>query len=262
MARPKLTIAQQHYIVNNYRSTSRRDMARQLGVGVTRIVTFMNKNNLKVSKEQAQQFRTEKMIGRTSFTKKEDRFIAENYLTMTILALARHLERSETGVKGRLKRMGLVIPQETLRNRSRKARFKKGHTPKNKGKKITEYMSEEALLNSKKGRFKKGNKPFNTKYNGHERINRDGYTEIRIKLGKYVLKHRYLWEKENGKIPAGHVVAFKDGDKNNFSISNLECISKIENMYRNSSHNYPDEIIPSLVLTKKIEHKLKTIENG
>lgn len=55
-----------------------------------------------------------------------------------------------------------------------------------------------------------------------------GYLRGTIR-GKRVHAHRYLWEKENGKIPSGFVLYFKDGNKNNVSMENLDLLAK-ENM--------------------------------
>lgn len=49
----------------------------------------------------------------------------------------------------------------------RKYQFKKGHTTFNKGKKMHEYMSQEAIERTKATRFKKGNIPPNHKPIGH-----------------------------------------------------------------------------------------------
>jgi hypothetical protein len=99
--------------------------------------------------------------------------------------------------------------------------------------------------------FKKGHKPHNTKYDGYE-SKRDQYWYIRIN-GKFVLKHRYIWESVNGKIPEGMVLKFKDKNTDNIQIDNLRLCSKKDHAIENSIHNYPKEIIEVIRLTKKIE---------
>ena len=42
---------------------------------------------------------------------------------------------------------------------------------------------------------------------------------------KWVLYSRYLWEKQNGKIPFGYTLIYKDGDILNDDINNLELVS-------------------------------------
>ena len=124
------------------------------------------------------------------------------------------------------------------------SQFKKNHTPWNKGKKGLQIGGVET-------QFKKGSKPHNWKPEGSTRVDKDGFTLIKVN-GKYVLYHRYLWIQHNGKVPEGYVVAFKDGDKSNITLDNLELITKQENMLRNTVHRLPEEI-------KEVIHLKKTI---
>ena len=97
------------------------------------------------------------------------------------------------------------------------------------------YLKRNGLKNRVNGRFKKGNIPQNCKPVGAERLDRDGYVEIKISdPNKWQLKHRYLWEKENGKVPKGMVLIFKDNNKLNIDLDNLILISRAENMKINS----------------------------
>lgn len=120
-------------------------------------------------------------------------------------------------IKGYIQRNGL--------NTDRENRFEKGHVPHNKG--LKGYYS----AGIEKGWFKKGHTPLNYKPVGSERINVDGYIEIKVKdPNKWKLKHRYLWEKHNGKIPKGMILIFKDNNKLNVCLDNLILISRAENM--------------------------------
>ncbi len=68
--------------------------------------------------------------------------------------------------------------------------------------------------------------------------------KVAINSGRkdWIQVHVIVWEKENGPVPDGHIVIFKDGNRSNFDISNLECISKRENLNRNSVHRLPKEL--------------------
>lgn len=112
------------------------------------------------------------------------------------------------------------------------------------------------------GQFKKGTLPHNTKYNGHERITKDGYVEIRLSRGNYVLKHRYMWEKANGSLPKGYCLTCINGDKTNTSPGNWKLISRIENCLNNSRYRLPEELIPSTALLIQLNNKLKSLQNG
>lgn len=107
-------------------------------------------------------------------------------------------------------------------------RFKKGHVPYNKGKHCPSVgrMAET--------QFKKGGLPPNTKPVGYERITKDGYVEVKIKMrpnynnDNFKLKHRLVWEEVHGKIPKGYKIIFLDGNKQNCSIENLAIVSAKE----------------------------------
>lgn len=201
----------------------------------------------------------------TSFTKEEEQKIKDEYLDKPVKRLADELGVSCGRIKRFLDRNNLDIPQETINKRKLMNRFKKGHTPFNRGKKQSEYMSAEAIEKTKATRFQKGHKPHNTKYDGVVSLRADKtgrhYKYIRISEGVWELYHRSVWERVNGKIPEGHLIAFKDGNSLNTRLDNLEMISMVENMYRNSTHDYPEEIIPSMVLINKLENKLKDLKD-
>ena len=110
-------------------------------------------------------------------------------------------------------------------------RFKKGTVPPNKGKK----MSAEQYAKSSRTMFKKGGIPQNYRPVGSERVNVDGYIEIKIAdPSKWEMKNRVIWEEHNGEIPQGKLVIFRDNNPLNCNIDNLLLISKGENMKMNS----------------------------
>lgn len=114
--------------------------------------------------------------------------------------------------------------------------FEKGHESFNKGKKWDDYMPKESQKKSLKTCFQKGNVPFNHRSVNSERINIDGYCEMKIKEPNvWVLKHRYIYEKEKGPIPKGYKVIFADRDKTNFNIDNLILVSSKEELILNRS---------------------------
>lgn len=58
--------------------------------------------------------------------------------------------------------------------------------------------------------------------------------------GENVHLHRYVWEKHFGKIPDGFIVHHKDENKMNWSIGNLELVSRSEHI-RKHQHNLHNE---------------------
>ena len=93
-----------------------------------------------------------------------------------------------------------------------KGYFEKGHVPFNKGKKGLSFGGKET-------QFKPGNRPANWMPVGTERVNADGYVDVKIQDGKlqknWKAKHIIIWEKANGPIPKGHVLIFADGNRLN-----------------------------------------------
>ncbi|TLS37758.1 HNH endonuclease signature motif containing protein [Pseudalkalibacillus caeni] len=101
------------------------------------------------------------------------------------------------------------------------SRFKPGRVPFNKGKTGPGAGGWEPT------QFKKGHKPHNYKPVGTERVNGDGYVDIKIAdPNKWRTKHNLIWEKENGPVPKGHVVIFGDGNRYNFDLDNLILVSR------------------------------------
>ena len=100
-------------------------------------------------------------------------------------------------------------------------RFNKQHIPFNKGQKGT------CAKGCEKAWFKKDNIPVNHRIVGSERINVDGYTEIKVaEPNKWRLKHNVIWEKHYGPIPKGHAVIFGDRNTLNLDINNLILVSR------------------------------------
>jgi hypothetical protein len=202
----------------------------------------------------------------TPFTELQKQQIKDEYLTKPVKRLANELGCTGGRIMRFLKRNGLEIPKAIIEKRKRDSQKKKGDIPFNKGLKRKDYMSASSIEKVKRTQFKKGNKPHNTKFDGAIVARKDSsgvaYKYIRIEKGVWQLLHRHIWQQVHGEIPDGYLVAFKDGNTENVNIENLELISMTENMYRNSKHNYPKEIIPSLTLNKFLENKINELENA
>jgi hypothetical protein len=111
-------------------------------------------------------------------------------------------------------------------------RFRPGQVPANKGKKGIVYPGGVAT------QFKKGQKPPNYMPVGAERVNSDGYVDVKIREGLrgWRPKHILIWETANGPVPEGHVVIFGDGDNRNFDPDNLLLITRAQLVRMNQSH--------------------------
>ena len=116
--------------------------------------------------------------------------------------------------------------------------FPKGHVPANKGKK----MSPEVYEKCKKTMFKTGQAPVNYRPVGSERINVDGYIEVKVKDPRtWKLKHRIVWEEANGPVSKGSAIIMLDGDKTNCELSNLKLVKRSELLIINRHHLFQDD---------------------
>lgn len=189
---------------------------------------------------------------------------ADNYT----IDVCKALNRSYSSVAGQALKMGLyksetfvAMEREKTADRLRRigvaGRYQKGQTAHNKGQK----MATDTYEKVSRTMWKKGNVPANTNYDGHERINKDGYVMVRIRAGKYVLKHRYIWEQAHGPVPKGMILAFRDGNKLHITIENLELITRREGMERNTIHRFPPELVSTIRLVNKLNKQIHEKQN-
>lgn len=196
------------------------------------------------------------------FTQQEDDYIRANYLLIPTTRISKLMGRNESSARQRIKLLGLSIPKHIIAKFKADSYIKKGATPPNKGKKQSDYMTAEQIERTKATRFTKGQLPHNTKYDGAERITKDGYVEVRVSKGNYKLKHRVEWEKVNPKISPNHILTCKSEDKTNCHPDNWKMITRKEHVINNSDHDNPtDKRIASYIATtsKKLDRELQSI---
>ena len=137
-------------------------------------------------------------------------------------------------------------------------RFEKGQTPHNKGKKYPNRPPNS-------GYFKKGNRPPNYVPVGTINYTTDGYPKEKIgEPNQWVLKHRKVWEEHYGPIPKGYSIVFLDGDKTNYDISNLACLSKNEIARMNQNHLFTSnaDLTKSGIGLTKLTNKIREVEKN
>lgn len=186
--------------------------------------------------------------------------------------LARLLDRPLHQVYGKAAKMGLSKSAEFLASpasgilRKGETRpgsevnwFPKGHVPSNKGLRRPGYApGRMASTQFKKGRRERI--PI-----GGRRVDRDGYVYRRISDTGYGgtdwrFEHVLVWVEAHGPVPTGHVIAFKDRNRGNVALDNLECILRAELMRRNTIHNLPPELVDVIRLSGKIKQVLRRRE--
>ncbi len=134
--------------------------------------------------------------------------------------------------------LSLTVNQVTAACKNRKLNnglngcFPKGNVPFNKG-----LKGWQAGGKARETQFKKGQMPTKHRPVGSERVNVDGYVEIKVSEPKvWRSKHVVIWEAAHGPVPAGHAVIFGDGNRLNITLENLLLISRKELAVLNKRH--------------------------
>ena len=187
-------------------------------------------------------------------------YIIEYYPTTPTSEMAKVLGISENKIYQIANSRGLKKTKEYIREKhgkhvaiaGEKYRYSKGHKPWNKGVKGLNNPPEHTL-------FKPGHVPANYKPIGWTRVDEEGYTWMKVREGRFGwdMIHRVVWETENGPIPKGKFLRFKDGNKSNWEIDNLMLVDRETNMRLNTIHRYPQEVQSAMKAISKLK---KTIE--
>lgn len=259
------TYEQKQYIIRNRRKVKIIDMAKKIGCARSTIRNFMKKSGIALTRKEQYDLTSKWQLQKSTASPDEDKYILENYLSVPVKSIARHLKRSPCFVSIRMRQLKLKIPDTLIQERQLASRFKPGMTPANKGKKQSEFMTKEGIDRSKAYQFKKGNLPHNTKSDGVistvTNTLRSGkkilYKTIRISLSEWRMLHVYKWEKKYGPVPKGYVVIFKNGNTSDCSLRNLKLVTRIELMKMNTIHRYPPELKQLIKLNSKLKKKIK-----
>jgi len=182
------------------------------------------------------------------WTAAEDNRLRALYDTMPASAIARELGRTKSAVKNRVNIIGLTKGHNC-------GRFEQGMAPWNKGKAF------DSGGRSHETRFKPGHKPVQTKPLGSERVSKEGYLQRKMTDTGYpprdwVPVHHIVWREAGREIPRGYRLTFKDGNKRNFALDNLELVSIADMMRRNTVHNYGPEIAQLVQLRGAITRQI------
>lgn len=215
--------------------------------------------------------------------------LQEIYPNLPTAKVAQILSRSVSSISGMADLLGIHKSEEFL-NSPESGRFKKGQTrpgcigtqfpkgnvPANKGLRRPGW----APGRMKETQFKKGARSGKAKENwqpiGTIRPDGEGYLRIKVReavhgkeptgfgnSGVWPMLNRHVWEQHHGPIAPGHAVCFKDGNRSNCGIENLELVSRASLARRNSMWtNYPPELTQVIVLQGALKRKLRRLNHG
>ena len=197
------------------------------------------------------------------WTKEKDNILINIFNKYTYPEISKIIGCSTSAIKNRAFKLN-------LKKDNNSGRFKKGDVPYNKGKKQTEYMSEESIIKIARTQFKKGHIPDNSKYFSKpylvQRIRRNGY------IAKYWLINNngkqkgylhYLCEINNIDM-SGRVPRLKPGHNINIvpTIEDIIVVSKKEHMKLNSIQRYPEELKKTIYSLSALKRQIKKKKNG
>jgi hypothetical protein len=144
-------------------------------------------------------------------------------------------------------------------------RFETGHVPANKGLRRPGWApGRMAETQFRKGE-RKGVAVDLYKPIGTERVSKDGYLERKVNDGMPLQKrwravHLLVWEEANGALPKGFAVCFKNRDRKDTRLENLELVSRADLARRNSMHNLPPELKKTIRALGSLKRRIKREE--
>lgn len=197
------------------------------------------------------------------------------YPVVSTISLAKILGRAENKIYAKAREQGLRKSADYLASPDAchlrrgdqvgiRTRFRAGKTPWNKGMKGLQIGGFST-------RFQSGNLSgnANTRYKpiGSERINKNGYLQIKITddpavplQRRWAFVHNLIWQSAHGRlVPPGFRMCYANGDRTDLRPENLVLTTPQEVMRRNTVHNLP-EPLPQIIqlrgaLLRKINHR-------
>lgn len=161
------------------------------------------------------------------------------------------------GVSSSLEKLQRVGRASALHPNVRAAQYKPGHPSTRQGCRL------EASVKAKISRALKGRNPGNTRPVGSERVNSQGYLEVKVaEPNVWRRKHRMVWEQHHGPVPEGCNVQFRNGDRTDLRIENLYIITRHDQFTQQNAlyARYPKEIQEVSWLKGRIIRQIHKIE--
>lgn len=200
----------------------------------------------------------------------EHAYLRTHYANTPNPILAKVLGRSPRNVAQKARKMGLEKSEEFMQQQG--GRFALGLQPWNKGRSGTTGTQEAC----KATQFKAGRpaeQAANYRPIGSIRIAKGGILEQKTTddrslcpARRWKSVHSLVWERDVGQIPDGHIVVFKPGQHTttlqDITADRLECITRRENMMRNTCHRYGKEIAELIQLRGAINRQIHRIERA
>jgi len=207
-------------------------------------------------------------MARRYWTPAEEQLLRERYPDTPTSELCALLNRKAADVYAKAQDLGVSKSEAFLTgpNSGRKragcapnaGTFKPGLIPWNKG---THFC---AGGRSAETRFRPGEKPQTWVPIGTVAKSGDGYWKRKVRgdaprgmsRRNWVWLHIECWEQHHGAVPPNHLVAFKNGNRDDIRIENLELVSRRDWIKRHTLHNLPKEIVQVIQLKGALQRQV------
>jgi len=221
--------------------------------------------------------------GKRLWNPEDDALLVERYPHEKTALLARETRRSLPAVFNRARKLGLeksaAYSPDACRlrrgdNAGSASRFRPGHVPANKGLRRPGYAPGRMAETQFKPGSRSGVASRNWRPVGTIRADNEGYLRIKVREAQpgepygfgnprvWPLLHRHVWEQAHGPVPAGHVLAFRNGDRRDVRLENLQLISRRELMARNTVHQLPKPLAQACQLLGALNRRIRRMTNA
>lgn len=207
------------------------------------------------------------------WTPNDDAVLRARYSDTRTADLARQLGRSLSSTYQRARKLALVKSEEYLAspaacrlrrgdNVGARSRFPKGHVPANKGLRRPGWHRGRM----RETQFQKGHRSgiaaAHNRPVGAERVI-DGYRYTKIAdtpgvpwTRNWRQTHVLLWESAHGPLPPGHALVFKNRDRTDIRLENLELLTRRQLMARNTVHRLPKPVAQAAQLIGALRRQI------
>jgi hypothetical protein len=212
--------------------------------------------------------------GKLLWSADEDAELRRLYPHEPTAVVARQLRRTLSATYGRARLLGLAKSAAYLASphayRFRRGyhagweqRFQKGHMPANKGLRRPGWHRGRMRETQFKPGMRSGKAAQHYMPVGSTRLI-DGYVYRKVSdvpnvpyAVNWKPAHHLLWTQANGPVPPGHALIFRNGDKFDIRLDNLQLITRRELMARNSVHTLPPALARTVQLLGALNRKIR-----
>jgi hypothetical protein len=208
--------------------------------------------------------------GKRLWSKADDAVLRRIFPDTPTPTVARRLRRTYAAICGRAALLGLHKSAAYMASpaayRLRRGDhvgkafwYPKGHVPANKGLRRPGWSAGRM----KETQFKPGVPGANTMPIGSTRLI-DGYVYRKVSAVQYVPytvnwkpEHHLIWTAAHGPIPRGRALRFRNGNRLDVRLDNLELITRRALMARNTVHNLPKPLARAVQLLGALNRKIR-----